>query len=165
MKGKVGFILAFCFWVYNPVFAAKRRILGLRRDIFKKGIILFGALLFLKNIEARKTRVLTYPFSYYTFTYAKVPTTKFVQHSTNGTGQKEKRVTKIFTSFRFKKSFIHWPWRFHVLVETQVYTGCQSFFTHVLLIIRTPPFDSRNILLHWPWRFRVLVNLVITRSA
>ena len=59
MKGKVGFILAFCFWVYNPVFVAKRRILGLRRDIFKKGIILFGALLFLKNIEARKTRVLT----------------------------------------------------------------------------------------------------------
>ena len=61
MKGKVGFILAFCFWVYNPVSAAKRGILGLRRDIFKKGIILFGALLFLKNIEARKTRVLTYP--------------------------------------------------------------------------------------------------------
>ena len=56
-----------------------------------------------------------------------------------------------------KKTYLfHLPWPFRVLVETQVYTGCQSFFTHCCLSSALHLSIKKTYLLHLPWPFRVL---------
>ena len=97
-------------------------------------------------MEARKTRSHPNPFRITHSHTPKIPTTRFDQFPTNWMSRKERKIDNGIYFLLIKKAYLlHLRWPFGVLVETQVYTGCQSFFTHVLLIIRTPPFDSRKI--------------------